>query len=210
AGVVVRNRQTMAFALASTFLFGIMTGYVGSTQVIVDEVFDQGDLFPIIFGVLAIGLAFGSLLSGKLVLRVGLDRLVRYGAVYAVATTSVLAIVGVATDGHPPLWLFLVASAVMLPSVTALVPNTNTAAMAPLGHVAGMGAAIIGTISTIGGALLGSVLDAAYDGSVRPFAVGAVTFASLAAVAVLLAGRPARTASIEELADGEIVPALLD
>jgi len=103
-----------------------------------------------------------------------------------------------------------VASAVMLPSVTALVPNTNTAAMAPLGHVAGMGAAIIGTISTIGGALLGSVLDAAYDGSVRPFAVGAVTFASLAAVAVLLAGRPARTASIEELADGEIVPALLD
>ena len=61
AGAVVRNRQTMAFCAASTFLFGIMTSYVGSTQVIVEEVFGEEDLFPIIFGALAIGLALGSL-----------------------------------------------------------------------------------------------------------------------------------------------------
>ena len=212
AGAVVRNRQTMAFAVASTFLFGIMTSYVGSTQVIVDEVFDQGDLFGVIFGVLAIGLALGSLLSGKLVLRIGLDRLVRAGAVYAVLTTMLLAVVGITTDGHPPLWLFLLASAVMLPSVTALVPNTNTAAMAPLGHVAGMAAAIIGTISTIGGALLGSVIDDAYDGSVRPFTIGALVFAAVACAAVWLAGRPAQGAgtTVESIVDGECVPALLD
>lgn len=210
AATVVRNRQTMAFALASTFLFGIMTSYVGSTQVIVDEVFGQGDLFGVIFGVLAIGLALGSLLSGKLVLRIGLDRLVRLGAIYAVLTTSLLALVGILTDGHPPLWLFLLASAVMLPSVTALVPNTNTAAMAPLGQVAGMGAAIIGTISTIGGALLGSVIDGAYDGSVRPFTIGALVFAAAAGGAVWLAGRPAHDTSVEAIVDGECVPALLD
>ena len=57
AGAVVRNRQTMAFCVASTFLFGIMTSYVGSTQVIVEEVFGEEDLFPFIFGALAIGLA---------------------------------------------------------------------------------------------------------------------------------------------------------
>jgi DHA1 family bicyclomycin/chloramphenicol resistance-like MFS transporter len=210
AGLVVRNRQTMAFCLASTLLFGIMTAYVGSTQVIVDEVFHQGDRFALIFGVLAIGLALGSLLSGKLVLRVGVAQLVRYGAAYAVATTLVLAVVGISTHGHPPLWLFLVASAVMLPSVTALVPNTNTAAMAPLGHVAGMAAAIIGTISTIGGALLGSVIDHAYDGSVRPFTVGALVFATAAAVAVWVAGRPAVRTSVDTILDGDCVPALLD
>ena len=210
AGLVVRNRQTMFFAVASTFLFGIMTSYVGSTQVIVDEVFGQGDLFGVIFGVLAIGLALGSLLSGRLVLRIGLDRLVRAGAAYAVFATALLAIVGVVSDGHPPLWLFLLASAVMLPSVTALVPNTNTAAMAPLGHVAGMAAAIIGTISTIGGALLGSVVDEAYDGSVRPFTIGALAFATVAGIAVWAAGRPRRTASVDELVEGECVPALLD
>ena len=210
AGVVLRNRRTMAFGAASTFLFGIMTAYVGSTQVIVEEVFGQGDLFPVIFGVLAIGLALGSLLSGKLVVRIGLGRLVRLGAGYAVATTLVLAVVGVSTDGQPPLWLFLAASAVMLPSVTALVPNTNTAAMAPLGDVAGMGAAIIGTISTAGGALLGSIVDNAYDGSVRPFTIGALAYAAAAGTAVLLAGRAAARSGDDLLVEGETVPALLD
>ena len=210
AGAVVRNRQTMAFCLASTFLFGIMTAYVGSAQVIIDEVFGEKDLFPIIFGVLAIGLALGSLLSGRLVTRLGLARLVRIGAVYAVATTALLAVVGIATDGRPPLWLFLAASAVMLPSVTALVPNTNTASMAPLGHVAGMAAAIIGTISTIGGALLGSIVDGAYDGSVRPFTIGALAFAVVACGAVLFARSTTEVVSPELLAEGECVPALVD
>ena len=210
AGVVVRNRRTMAFGAASTFLFGIMTAYVGSTQVIVDEVFGQGRWFPVIFGVLAVGLALGSLLSGRLVVRIGLGRLVRFGAVYALATTALLALVGVASGGQPPLWLFLAASALMLPSVTALVPNTNTAAMAPLGAVAGMGAAIIGTISTIGGALLGSIIDNAYDGSVRPFTIGALTFAVAAAAAILLAGRTDEAVGLDEIVDGDAAPALVD
>jgi len=210
AGLVVRNRQTMAFTIASTFLFGIMTAYVGSTQVIVDEVFGQADLFAVIFGVLAIGLALGSLLSGKLVIRIGLARLVRLGAVYAVLTTLGLATIGVATGGQPPLWLFLLASGIMLPSVTALVPNTNTAAMAPLGHVAGTAAAVIGTISTIGGALLGSLIDRAYDGSVRPFTIGALSFALVAAGAVWVAGRPSPGTTIDEIVEGDAVPALLD
>lgn len=210
AGAVVRNRQTMAFCAASTFLFGIMTAYVGSTQVIVDEVFGQGDLFAVIFGVLAIGLALGSLLSARLVVRVGLARLVRVGATYAVGTTLLLAVVGIASDGHPPLWLFLAASALMLPSVTALVPNTNTAAMAPLGHVAGMAAAIIGTISTIGGALLGSVIDGAYDGSVRPFTIGALVFAAGACAAVWSAGRTSAKVHDDPVSADDRVPALLD
>jgi DHA1 family bicyclomycin/chloramphenicol resistance-like MFS transporter len=200
----------MAFALASTFLFGIMTAYVGSTQAIVDEVFDQADLFPIIFGVLAIGLALGSLLSGKLVLRVGLDRLVRLGAVYAVSTTALLAVVGTTTDGHPPLWLFLAASGLMLPAVTALVPNCNTASMAPLAHVAGMASAVIGTISTAGGALLGSIVDSAYDGSVEPFTIGALVFSIGACAAVWSAGRPVDDVDLDLVVDGDNMPALVD
>jgi DHA1 family bicyclomycin/chloramphenicol resistance-like MFS transporter len=210
AGAVVRNRQTMAFCVASTFLFGIMTSYVGSTQVIVEEVFGEEDLFPVIFGVLAIGLAFGSLLAARLVTRIGLARLVRLGALYAAASAAVLATIAIATDGQPPLWLFVLASGLMLPSVTALVPNTNTAAMAPLGHVAGMAAAIIGTISTIGGALLGSVIDSAYDGSVLPFTVGAFSFAVAACAAVLFARMKPTSVDPDLLLEGEAAPAFLD
>jgi len=206
----VRNRQTMAFCVASTFFFGIMTSYVGSTQVIVEEVFGEEDLFPIIFGVLAVGLALGSLLSARLVTRIGLARLLRLGVLYAATTAAILAVIGISTDGHPPLWLFLLASGLMLPSITALVPNTNTAAMAPLGAVAGTGAAIIGTIATIGGAILGGVIDSAFDGSVLPFTVGAFVFASAACAAVLLARMKPTPVDADLLLEGESAPAFLD
>ena len=161
AGAVVRNRQTMAFTASSTFLIGIITAYVDSTQLIIDEVFGQADLFPVLFGV------------------------------------------SVTTGGHPPLWMYLATTAVMLPAVASLGPNTNTAATTPLGDVAGMAAAIITTISTAGGALLGSIIDSAYDGSVRPFTIGALAFAAAACAAVWLAGPPQAHVPDELIAKGE-------
>jgi DHA1 family bicyclomycin/chloramphenicol resistance-like MFS transporter len=208
--VVARNRQTVAFSLAATSLFGVVTSYIGSTEVIVDEVFGQPGLFPVLFGVLAIGLALGSLLSGRLVMRLGLDRLVRYGGVYVVGAAAVLAGVAIVTDGHPPLWLFMVATGLTLPGVTTLVPNCNTAAMRPLAHVAGMAAAVIGTFSTAVGALLGSVVDRSYDGSVMPFSVGAFVFSAVACACIWAAPRPAPAVDLDAVAQGEAVPALVD
>jgi DHA1 family bicyclomycin/chloramphenicol resistance-like MFS transporter len=99
----------------------------------------------------------------------------------------------------------------MLPSVTALVPNTNTAAMAPLASVAGMAAAIIGTVSTIGGAVLGGVVDRAYDGSVLPFTVAAFVFSLAAGAAVLVARMAPTPVGQDLLVEGEAAaPALLD
>jgi hypothetical protein len=66
-----------------------------------------------------------------------------------------------------------------------LIPNANTAAMTPLGHVAGMGAAILGFVSTAVGAVLGSVIDGAFDGTVGPFATFALGYVVVAVVAIL-------------------------
>ncbi len=186
---VVRSRRTVAYGLAVTCLFGIMTAYVGSSEVIIDEVFHQGKLFPVIFGALACMLGLGSLLSANLVTRLGLDKLVRYGAMYTLGAAALLATVAVATGGHPPLWAFALTMALLLPGVSMLIPNSNTAAMGPVAHVAGMAAALLGTVSTVGGALLGSVLDGVFNGSVTPFALGAVSLAAVAAFSILVLGR---------------------
>jgi DHA1 family bicyclomycin/chloramphenicol resistance-like MFS transporter len=194
--VVVRTRRTLAFGLAVTCLFGIMSSYIASSEIIIDEVFGQKDLFPLIFGALACMLGVGSLLNARLVTTVGLDRIVRVGAGYLFGVALVGAVVALATDGRPPLWAFCVLMGLLLPGVAVLLPNSNTAAMAPVPHVAGMAAAVLGTLSTAGGALLGSRVDTAFDGSVRPFAVGALLLASVIAASILLlAGRaPARPA----------------
>ena len=46
--------------------------------------------------------------------------------------------------------------------------------MMPMGRVAGTAAAIIGAVATLGGALIGAAIDAAYDGTVTPFALSGV------------------------------------
>ena len=67
AAEVVRTPQTVGFAIALTCLFGIMSAYIASSELIVDEVFDRKDQFPIIFGVLALFLAAGSFGNARIV-----------------------------------------------------------------------------------------------------------------------------------------------
>jgi MFS transporter, DHA1 family, multidrug resistance protein len=186
---VVRTRETMAYGIAVTLLFAIMTSFIGGAQTIFEKVYDAKDLFPLLFGLIACMLGVGSLLSGRLVLRFGLYRLLRGASLYLVTAAVGLTLLVTATDGHPPLWSFCVGLGLLLPGVMMLVPSCNTAAMTPVPEVAGMATAVLGTISTAGGALLGSVVDGAFDNTVRPFALAALTYAVLAAFAILVLAR---------------------
>jgi DHA1 family bicyclomycin/chloramphenicol resistance-like MFS transporter len=188
-GIVVRTRRTLAFGVAVACMFGVMSSYIASSEIIIEDVFDQGNLFPLIFGALACMLGVGSLLNAHFVTRFGLEALVRGGATYTVAVALGGAVLAAATGGRPPLWAFCLLMALLLPGVATLLPNSNTAAMAPVAHVAGMAAAVLGTLSTAGGALLGSRVDAAFDGTIRPFAYGALLFTALAAVSIIVLAR---------------------
>lgn len=205
AGAVVRNRQTLVFSLAVTAIFGVMTSYLGTAEVVIDEVFGEAGLFPLVFGLLAGVLAVGSLVGARLVVRLGLDGLVRVGAIYLVVAAVGLVTLMVATDSEPPLWAFYGAMAVLLPSLTALMPTCNAAAMAPLGQVAGMGAAIIGAFTTAGGALLGTLTDSAYDGTIVPLVQHMVAYIVVVGVALLVLARPPHAPGEEELAVHEPV-----
>ena len=169
AKVVLTTRTTLAYGVAISALFGVMTGFVGTAEVMIDEVFGQADQFAVVFGVIASMLAVGSLVSARLVTRVGLPAMLtrrlrvprrRRPACSPPSCSPPTAgrRCGCSSSGM----------GLLLPGVMLLIPNGNTAAMAPLGHVAGMGAAVLGTVSTAGGALLGSLVDSAYDGTVTP------------------------------------------
>jgi DHA1 family bicyclomycin/chloramphenicol resistance-like MFS transporter len=208
---VGRNRQTMGFGLAVTFLFGIMTGYVGSAEIIIDKVYDQADHFALFFGVVACLLGVGSLLSARLVMRLGLERLIRLGALYLLAAATFLALAALATDGEPPLWVFGLGAALILGGVALTVPNCNTAAMTPMGHVAGMAAAVLGTVSTAGGALLGSRIDSAFNGSIEPFAVGALLLVLTGCACIfVIAGRLQPIDPAEAARDAALSPSIAD
>lgn len=183
-GQVLSNRRTASLGLAVVFLFATMTSFIGSAELLIDDVFDRASWFALLFGAVGCMLGLGALLNARLVMRFGVDAMLRFGSLYVVAAASAVFCVSSVTDGTPPLWLFWVTVIGLMPGVSMLTPNCNSAAMAPLPHVAGMASAVLGAVSTAGGALLGSLADSAFDGTVQPFAEHALLYAVLAALSI--------------------------
>lgn len=192
---VLSHRETVSFTIAITFLFGVMTTYLAGSEIILEEVYGYGEWFPLFFGVIAVLLAVNSLNNARLVQHLGLDRLVRRMATIGVVTSLVLLAVSLTNGGVPNFWVFTAALACVVPIAQGLTPNCNTAAMTPLPHVAGTASAMIATITTAGGALLGGVAGAQFDGTVRPVVVAITCFICVAAAFILRGPgrRPARS-----------------
>lgn len=199
AGIhVARSRAAVSFTLASTLLLGILYVFIAGLEVIVDDVYDRGAWFPVIFGVIGILFALSSLNNARLVQRIGLTSLMRRLSVMGSAAGVAFAAIAVATGGRPHLMVFLVLLAVVLGTVQGLITNCNTAALMPLGHVAGTGSAIVATVSTAGGSMLASVANGAFNGTVTPFVVLVAAYAVLATVFVFAgsAQRPTSTSGM--------------
>jgi DHA1 family bicyclomycin/chloramphenicol resistance-like MFS transporter len=97
--------------------------------------------------------------------------------------------------------VFIAVLALQLVLYALIFPNSNTIAMDPMGSVAGMAAAVIGMVSIAGGAVLGSLLDRAFDGTVVPISTGFL-LAGLASLAITLWSERGRLFQPLRRADG--------
>ena len=67
--------------------------------------------------------------------------------------------------------------------------NLNALAMEPLGHIAGVGAAVVGALSTFICVPLGIVIGRSYDGTVLPLIIGFALFGALTLAVIVWAER---------------------
>ena len=185
ARTIVGNRLTVGLTLAQVSAFGFFTSYLASSQAIVSDVLGLEEWFPVIFGASAAALGLGVLANTRLLSRFGL-RLVLSGALVGyLAATSVLLAVALLTDGTPSLGLYAAGLLPVLLVYSTLIPNLNSAAMIPMGSIAGTASAVIGCAALLGGAVIGAFVDRTFNGTITPFAVAGV----LSAVGALLAHR---------------------
>ena len=68
--------------------------------------------------------------------------------------------------------------------VGVLFGNNNALAMQPLGHIAGIGAAMVGSLSTFITVPLGTLIGQSYNGTVLPIIVGLGLLSALSLVIV--------------------------
>ena len=65
----------------------------------------------------------------------------------------------------------------------------SSKSMLPVPHVAGMASALIASVSTLGGSLLGNLASSVTDGTARPMATGIFVYLLVAAMLILAASR---------------------
>ena len=183
-GEILGIRAALGYTLATGFVFAPFVAYLSSAQQIFQEAYRTGALFPVYFGALALAIGGASLVNGRLVVKHGMRRLSK-AAAGSIALISLVAWAGAfAFDGLPPLWLFMSYLLAVFLCIGLVFGNLNALAMEPLGHIAGVGAAVVASLATFISVPLGALVGQSFDGTmyaqVGAFAVfGAGTFAAM-------------------------------
>ena len=173
------NRTARGYILATACAFTPFIAYLSSVQQIFQDSYRVGALFPVYFGALALAIGGASLMNARLVLRYGMRRITRAAAV-CIALVSVVAWAPAAAfDGLPPLWLFMPYLLVVFGCFGLIFGNLNALAMEPLGHIAGLGAAVVASVPTFIAVPFGALVGQSFDGTM---------YAQIAAFAVFGAG----------------------
>jgi DHA1 family bicyclomycin/chloramphenicol resistance-like MFS transporter len=185
----VTNRQTLGYALAAGCVQGSLFAFVFSSQQVFTEIYKLGHYFPLAFAAIAVAVAVAGFLNARFVGQLGM-RAISHGALIGfVAVAGIM--LAAARMQMLPLPLFMVLAALMMFSFGLMFANFTALAMAPQGHIAGTASSLYGSITTLLGIGIGTVIGQDYDGTLLPFATGffLCTLASLAVVFVAEEGR---------------------
>ena len=178
-----RFPSAWGYTVAVGFVFASFICYLGTSQQIFAEQYAQGEWFAVWFGVFAIAIAFAMIFNGRMVMRHGMRMLAKWAVRGCIVLSAIFLAVALAYAGHPPLWTLGLYLFGTFFCCGILFGNYNAMAMEPVGHIAGMAAAISGTLSTLLALSIGTWFGQQYDGTVMPL-VYAFLSMSLAAMLV--------------------------
>lgn len=188
--MVTSHRSTMLYTLGATLLFGSFSSYLASSELIISEIIGRPNAFPFVFGGLAAVMGTAMTVNGAMVRRLGAARITTAAIALYTGWAMLVVVLTTTVVPVPALWGFVLGVGPLLAAHALSFPNLNTLAMQPMGHIAGTASAVIGTISTAIGAILGSFIDRALDETVTPLALGFAVY-GVAALAAILAARRA-------------------
>lgn len=165
---VFANRLTIGSALAVMFDMGAFFSFLGSSQLLFDDVYGRGDVFAYYFAGMSVFMGLVVFTGSRLVTHVGADRMIVTLLPITVCLSAALAVWSWQAGGQP--WFFGWFAVIVAVNAlrTFINPLIQAQAMGPMGELAGTASAVIGTISMGGGAVLAMLIDRMIAGSVTP------------------------------------------
>lgn len=169
---VVSEPLSMSFAVISGVVFAGFMAYLNAAEQIYSHIYDAKQQFPYLFGGIALFFGLSAFVNSKIVMRFGAMQVTFYGMLVLLLANLISLLLVVLYAGIPPLWLFVVMMASINVCIGLAYGNLMAIAMLPLGHVAGMGASVIGTISAILAAGIGIYISQQLKHTLMPIMLG--------------------------------------
>lgn len=180
---IAKTPQSLLYTVIAGLIAGAFIGFLNSSRQIFQDQYGLGEQFPLYFASLAFSLGVASFFNGKLVMRFGTHFMVKLAMVALISIALVFLWVSAQYGGALPLELAMIYLVSTLFCEGILFGNLNSMAMEPLGDMAGIGAAVVGFLSTLISAFLGTMVGAQYDGTLWAIIAG---FAVLGTVSLIL------------------------
>jgi len=168
--------------LVLSLTFAMLFAMISTIQQVFDQSFDRADEFPYWFGGVALVSGLASVLNAKIVVRLGMRRVIILTLISQIGFSGAL-VLGIVTGAFGALLLFP-AYLVWMISVFFVagltIGNLNALGMEPLGHMAGLGTSIIGAVSTVLAVVIAIPIGMAFDGTPLPLAIGVLACSAIA------------------------------
>lgn len=173
---LLRHRRYVGYTLIVAFSYsGIFSFLSGSSFLLIDGLGLRPSIYGLSFGLAVVGYSTGTLLSGRLARRLGIDRSIVVGLV--LKAVGALGLTCVTWAGWLSTPTVIVPVMVFLAGCGFTMPNGYAGSIAPFPRIAGTAAALVGFTQMALAALVGWAVVALADGTGRSIAAGLVVTA---------------------------------
>ncbi|MDP5230176.1 MAG: multidrug effflux MFS transporter [Cellulophaga sp.] len=168
---LIKHKETMACTMVSGLITGGFLVYLSSAQHVFEDQYQLKETFPYLFAALAISIGLSTFLNGTLVLRFGMRKLA-FIALLSFTSLSFLYVLLFWNSSNPPVFVLMLFLSLTFFSLGFIWGNMRSIAMEPIGHIAGIGAAITGFISTVISIPIATYIGSFVTTTVWPLFVG--------------------------------------
>lgn len=179
-----KHKDAVAFTLVSGFITGSFMVYLSTSQQIFETQYNLAEMFPYIFASLAISIGLATFFNSRLVVKYGMFR-IGFTSAIAYAAISLLYVLLFWSGKNPSVYVLVGFFAMQFFAVGFLFGNLRALAMQPLGHIAGIGAAINGFISTVLAVPIANYIGNFISTSVLPLFIGFSVFGIMSVLVFL-------------------------
>ncbi|MDO6623700.1 multidrug effflux MFS transporter [Oceanihabitans sp. 1_MG-2023] len=176
---LLKYKETIGFTIISGFISGAFIVYLSASQVIFETQYGLVNEFPYIFAGLAAGVGLSTFLNGSFVMRLGMWRLSYIAIVVFSLNALIYVLLFWSSTTNPPLAIILLFMAIQFFTIGFIFGNLRAIAMEPIGHIAGIGAAITGFVSTIMAVPIANYIGSFVKDTALPLFIGFTVFGTL-------------------------------